>query len=103
MNSQELEKERQQTTEFYKTLNDQDYEYIQQEASKFVQEHPNLTPEELYMQGWVRSVEQPLSRSIHLIGNYVQDFFPDFIQKDMKNITVSIRNIFRNHLHELNF
>lgn len=100
--AQEISKQLNQNIEFYKKLDDSDYEYMQEVAKEFVKNNPNLTPEELFIQGWIKSIEQPLSRSIHLIGMYTQDYLTTKY-KDMKNITTHIRNIFRNKSHNLTF
>lgn len=92
---QEINKQREKNIEFYKNLDDLDDSYMKEVAKEFVGNNPNLTPEELYVQGWKKSIEQPLSKSIHLIGMYTQDYLTTKY-KDMKNITTHIRNIFRN-------
>lgn len=99
----ELERKREETTLFYKKLMDSDYEYMKQQANIFVKEHPNLSLEDMFLQGWLKSIEQPLSRSIHLISMYTQDYIPEKYQTDLKLVTSKILNIFRNKLHNLIF
>lgn len=101
--SKEVEKQREETTKFFKGLMDSDYEYMKQQASIFVKEHPELSLEDMFIQGWIKSIEQPLSRSIHLISMYTQDYLPKKYQIDLKLVTTKIRNIFRNKLHNLKF
>ena len=99
MDNKEIEK----VNKFYENLIEEDEKYMKKVASEFIKEHSDLTPEELYIQGWRKSIEQPLSRSIHLIGMYTQDHIPDRYQKDMRRLTTHILEIFRNKLHKLKF
>jgi hypothetical protein len=99
----ELERKREETSKFYKELMDSDYEYMKQQANIFVKEHPNLSLEDMFLQGWLKSIEQPLSRSIHLISMYTQDYIPGKYQADLKLVTSKILGIFRNKLHNLTF
>lgn len=101
--SKEVEKKKEDTTVFFKNLMDSDYEYMKQQASIFVKEHPELSLEDMFIQGWIKSIEQPLSRSIHLISMYTQDYIPVKYQADLKMLVSKIRNIFRNKLHNLKF
>ena len=99
----ELERKREETALFYKNLMDSDYEYMKQQASIFVKEHPDISLEDMFIQGWIKSIEQPLSRSIHLISMYAQDYVPKRHQIDLKMLTTKILGIFRNKLHNLQF
>lgn len=101
--AKELKKNREETTLFYKNLMDSDYEYMKQQASIFVKENPDMSLEDMFIQGWIKSIEQPLSRSIHLISMYSQDYVPKQYQINLKVLTSKILDIFRNKLHNLQF
>lgn len=102
--SQELDRRREELSEFYRKMYEEDKVMIEKKASEYIKDIQDLSIADVikkaYIDGYNFSLEQPLSRSIHLLVMYAYDYVNDK-HINMKNSISKIRSIFRDKLHKL--
>ena len=96
--AQELDRRREDLISYYKALIEED----DAEINKIVKgRYPdNEELQKAFMDGYRFSLEQPMTRTIHLIVMYAYDYVND-TGINMKNVISKIRTLFRNKIVNL--
>lgn len=96
----ELKKQQAALTKFYNDLQAEDDARIEQEAEEYAKTHNNV--KEAYIAGYIKSIEQPHTKSLHLITMFALDFKPRY-KGSTKAVVEHIRGLFRKKIHDFRY
>lgn len=98
MDTTELKKRRKDLEVYFNKLYEQDVEEVSNVAKRYAEN--NKEKFDAFIAGYKYAFKQPHSRTIRLIVMYTLDYIPYYRKiHTIKNITTSIRDIFRKRLY----